>query len=165
MIEAEIHRNDILIMHRIYYDNTISLEGVCKNLEMLEPVELQKRNYYQKISNLVEDLILDYGYSGENAIAKISAKYNIPTNDIIISLNRHKYTESKSEPIEQPKIKKRQKAQKVDRQDVLTLHKKGLKMSAIAKKLGISNQRVSQILSTFTFEEKRGVDRGAGFVV
>lgn len=34
MIEAEIHRNDQLLMARTYYDNNLSLEMVMKGLEM-----------------------------------------------------------------------------------------------------------------------------------
>jgi hypothetical protein len=34
MIEAEIHRNDQLLMSRTYYDPSLSLEKVLKSLEM-----------------------------------------------------------------------------------------------------------------------------------
>lgn len=34
MIRAEIHRNGQLLMNRIYYEPSLSLEMVLKNLEM-----------------------------------------------------------------------------------------------------------------------------------
>ncbi len=34
MIEAEVHRNDQLLMQRTYHEPTLSLEGVLKQLEM-----------------------------------------------------------------------------------------------------------------------------------
>lgn len=34
MIEAQVHRNDQLLMHRTYYDPNMSLEMVLKQLEM-----------------------------------------------------------------------------------------------------------------------------------
>lgn len=34
MIEAEVHRNDQLLMERTYYEPNTTLEAVLKNLEM-----------------------------------------------------------------------------------------------------------------------------------
>jgi hypothetical protein len=34
MIEAEVHRNDKLLMQRVYYEPSLSLEMVLKNLEL-----------------------------------------------------------------------------------------------------------------------------------
>lgn len=34
MIEAEVHRNDQLLMQRVYHEPTLSLEGVLRQLEL-----------------------------------------------------------------------------------------------------------------------------------
>jgi hypothetical protein len=34
MVEAEVHRNDQLLMQRTFYDPCLSLESVMKSLEM-----------------------------------------------------------------------------------------------------------------------------------
>lgn len=117
--------------------------------------DIQKRNYYQKISNLFETLVEERGLTNKQAVDIINDRFDIPVEDIKAAVTRFEYYTSVN--VFKPKSSRQKnytsiyrKDQKVSNKDVVDLYRTGMSMTAVGRKFGITQQRVSQIIAKQT---------------